>query len=325
MRSMYTVGADLGATKLAMALMRDDGEILRETWVPHQIRTHEDLMATFDLASEALLMHPYLHSGEIRAVGVSCAGWINEERTVLMGSAILGLDSVPLTEWLSTRFKGVPVVLQNDGDATLWGEYVAGAARDATSALLFTIGSGVGGSILIDGRLLHGANGFATELGHMPVAVSHGLECACGSVGCLETVAGGRSLERTAANLQATATSPWLASQPLGATAREMGKAADNGDQAALDAFKSASTALADAIAMLIPVVDPDVVVIGGSVTDGVGHLILPTVREHLNEVAFLRSRRGIPSLVKAALGPKAAMIGAADFARRFRSQRTPT
>lgn len=322
---MYTVGADLGATKLAMALIRDDGEILRETWVSHQIRTSEDLMATFDLASKALLVDSFLHSGEIRAVGVSCAGWINEERTVLMGSAILGLEGVPLTQWLSALFKGVQVVLQNDGDATLWGEYVAGAARDAKSALLFTVGSGVGGSILIDGRLLHGANGFATELGHMPVAVSYGLECACGSVGCLETVAGGRSLERTATNLQASATSPWLAAQPPGATAREMGEAADSGDQAALDAFKSASTALAEAIAMLIPVVDPDVVVIGGSVTEGVGHLLLPTVREHLNEVAFLRSRRGIPSIVRAELGPKAAMIGAADYALRVHRRRMLT
>ncbi|WP_310162946.1 ROK family protein [Arthrobacter sp. BE255] len=321
---MYTIGADLGATKLAMALVSENGEVMRETWVPHRIRTSQDLLATFELAAEALLLAPMLNSGEIRALGVSCAGWINPERTILVGSAILGLESVPLTELLSVRFPNATVVLQNDGDATLWGEYVAGAASGAKGALLFTLGSGVGGSIMVDGRLLKGANGFATELGHMPVAVPPGLECACGSIGCLETVAGGRSLERTASNLQATATSPWLAAQPLGVTAREMGEAAEIGDQAAVDAFKKAAIALADAIAMLIPVVDPDVVVIGGSVAEGVGHLVLPTVREHLNEVAFLRSRRGIPSIVQAELGPKAAVIGAADFARRVRRQRMP-
>lgn len=320
---MYTIGADLGATKLAMALVSENGEVMRETWVPHRIRTSQDLLATFELAAEALLLAPLLNAAEIHAMGVSCAGWINPERTVLVGSAILGLESVPLTELLSVRFPNTTLVLQNDGDATLWGEYVAGAARGAKSALLFTLGSGVGGSIMLDGQLLNSANGFATELGHMPVAIAHGLECACGSIGCLETVAGGRSLERTASNLQASRTSPLLAVQPPGVTAREMGEAADNGDEAAMDAFKEAAITLADAIAMLIPVLDPDVVVIAGSVTDGVGHLILPTIREHLNEVAFLHSRRGIPSIVQAELGPKAAVIGAADFARSVHHQRT--
>lgn len=311
---MYTIGADLGATKLAMALVRGDGLVIREAWVPHRIRTTQDLTETFNLAVGSLLLERYIDSGEVSAVGVASAGWIDIERKELVGSPILGLDSVPLADLLSVPFRGVPVILQNDGDATLWGEYVGGAARGAKSALLFTIGSGVGGSIITNGQLLQGANGFASELGHMPVAGSYSLRCVCGNIGCLETVAGGRSLERTAQSLQSSASSPWpKAGRPVGA--RELGEAADSGNPAALRELHKAANAIADAVAMLIPVLDPDVVIIGGSVADGIGHLLLPAMSERLEDVAFLRARRGIPRIVRAELGPKAAVLGAADFA----------
>jgi glucokinase len=320
---MFTIGADLGASKLSLILTDSRGKILRHAWVPHTIRGVTDILDTFDIAAHALQLKPLIDEGLIRALGVSCAGWVSPDQSTLIASAILGVDNVPLVDLLRSRFRGIPVVLENDGDATLWAEYVYGAARGVKNAMLFTIGTGVGGGLIIDGRLVRGAHGFGTEFGHMPVPAAAGRLCVCGNVGCLEMVAGGRSLQQTALRLRETRESEYLSHAPTDTpTARELGEAASAGDPAALLELGRAATALADAIAVLIPALDPQIVVIGGSVTQGIGHWLLPAIEKRLETIAFLRQRRGIPPIVPAQLGALAAVRGAADFAMRAVSVR---
>lgn len=314
---MLTVGVDLGATKLAMVLTDDDDRIVRHTWVPHSIATVDDLLATLKEAAEALLLNPLLDAGYIAAIGVACAGWVSADQTTLLGSAILGIADVPLVELIQSHY-GVPVFLENDGNATLWAEQVHGAAQGAHSPVLFTIGTGVGGAIIANGALIRGANGFGTEFGHMAVPGAAKRPCVCGDTGCLETIAGGRSLQTIATELRSSGASPYLQQLHTATpTARELGLAADSGDAAAIAVLTHAAEGIADAIAALIPVLDPDLIVIGGSVTQGIGAQLLPRITQRLGVIGFLRARRGTPPIVQAALGASAAVIGAADIGRR--------
>lgn len=314
---MLTVGADLGATKLAMVLTDDDHRIIRHTWVPHSITTVDDLLATFKQAADALLLAPLFDAGNIAAIGVACAGWVSADRKSLLGSAIIGIADVPLVDLIQSHY-GVPVFLENDGNATLWAEQVHGAAKNTLSPVLFTIGTGVGGASIANGALIRGAKGFATEFGHMAVPGAARRPCVCGDTGCLETIAGGRSLQTIATELRSSGASPYLQGLHTATpTARELGLAAASGDTAAIAALTRAAEGIADAIAALIPVLDPDLIVIGGSVTQGIGAHLLPTVTQRLGAVGFLRARRGTPPIAQAALGASAAVIGAADIGRR--------
>jgi glucokinase len=232
------------------------------------------------------------------AVGAAVAGWLTGDRERLIWGANLGARDEPVRAELSRRL-GLPVWVDNDGNATARAEYRAGAAGGWKSLVLFTLGTGVGGGIVIGGQPLVGAFGVAGELGHMTVDEG-GAVCVCGGRGCLELVA----------------SAPGIARAGRAATSAEVVAAARAGDAVAAAALEAAGRALGRAAAQLVPIVDPDMVLLGGSVAHAGSDYLLPAARAVLEDQRPLAAVLRPPPVGLGRLGPEAGALGAADLAR---------
>ena len=210
--------------------------------------------------------------------------------------------------------------MDNDANATAWAELRFGAAQGRRDVLCITLGTGIGGALVIDGLVFRGANGLAGEFGHMQV-VPGGRRCECGNRGCWEQYSSGNALVREARELVHT-------ESPLAARLRELvggdadlisgatvTRAAREGDPAAEEILRAVGTWLGTGLAGLVAGFDPELVVIGGGVSEA-GDLLLEPAREALARNLTGRGHRPVPPVVAARLGPSAGMIGAADLAR---------
>ncbi|MDQ1721615.1 MAG: glucokinase, partial [Pseudonocardiales bacterium] len=216
---------------------------------------------------------------------------------------------------------GVPVVVENDANAAAWAEYRFGAARDARVAVMVTLGTGIGGGLVVSGVLYRGAYGVGCEYGHMSV-VPDGRRCACGNRGCWEMYASGTALARDARELAAIS--------PVGAhrlmalangdpdqlTGPLVTSAAREGDPAAVEIYTAMGRWLGRGLANLAAVIDPTVFVIGGGVSEA-GDLLLGPARQAFGESLTGRGFRPAADILLAELGPEAGLVGAADLARR--------
>ena len=212
-----------------------------------------------------------------------------------------------------------PVVIDNDANAAAWGEYRYGAGRGAEHMLLVTVGTGIGGGVVIGGRLLRGAHGFAAEIGHVRV-VPDGRACGCGNRGCWEMYASGRALTRAARSLLRSGT-PFAAGlrSACGGDADALrGEAvtelALGGDLASIEMLEDVGTWLGTGTAQLVAVLDPEMVVVGGGVV-AAGDLLLGPARHALGRATTARGHRPAVRMVAADLGNDAGMIGAAALA----------
>ena len=216
---------------------------------------------------------------------------------------------------------GLPVVIENDANAAAWGEAKFGAGKNQDHVMLLTIGTGIGGGLVINGNLHRGAFGVAAEFGHVRV-VPEGHLCGCGARGCFEQYASGNALLRHAR--EAIAASPELARNLLsrgdgsvnGLTGAAITDAARDGDPVALAAFNTTAQWLGAGIATLSVVLDPRFVIIGGGVIDA-GDILLKPTREAVARYMPFAGKHPYPEIIPAALGNKAGLIGVSDLARR--------
>ena len=308
------VGIDIGGTKIAGGVVDERGTILA-TARRESPATDTDAIErnVEDLVAELRAGH------EVVAVGVGAAGFVDSKRSTVMFAPNLAWRDEPLRSDLEKRID-LPVVIENDANAAAWGEFTFGAGEDVEDTLLVTVGTGVGGGIVLNGQLHRGAFGVAAEIGHMRV-VPDGRICGCGNRGCWEQYASGTALVRETRELAREGS---LIARSLvdraGGVDRIDGplitEAARAGDYFAQEQLASLGKWLGEGIASLTAVLDPAVVVIGGGVSEA-GDLLLDPVRAHFK--ANLTGRHYRPELeVRAALlGNKAGMIGAADLARR--------
>src|SRR5690242_5074489 len=215
----------------------------------------------------------------------------------------------------------LPVVIENDANAAAWGEFRYGAAHDADDLLLVTVGTGVGGGLVLDGEVYRGANGVGAEIGHMRV-VPNGILCGCGKHGCFEQYASGSALVREA---RALAISGAMIAQGMlrraggdlkGITGPLITEAAQAGDAGAVQQLAEVGRWLGEGIASLVEIIDPEVVVVGGGVSEA-GDLLLEPTRSAFAGQLVGRGFRPIPEIRKALLGNHAGLIGAADLSRR--------
>ena len=257
---------------------------------------------------------------EITGVGIGAAGFVDSSRSTVLFAPNLAWRDEPLRKDLEALI-GLPVVVENDANAAAWGEFTFGAGEDVADTLLVTVGTGVGGGIVLNGQLHRGAFGVAAEIGHMRV-VPDGILCGCGNRGCWEKYASGTALVREArdqarqGSLIARSLLDRAGGDVEAITGPLITEAARDGDSFAREQLASLGKWLGEGIASLTAVLDPAVVVIGGGVSEA-GDLLLDPVRAHFR--ANLTGRHYRPELeVRAALlGNKAGMIGAADLARR--------
>jgi glucokinase len=293
------VGVDVGGTKVLAVRVSATAEVEAVATRPMPGRTAaiEEVEAAIEAAARDVYgAHPPA------GLGISAAGLVDADGERFLFGAHLPWRDAPVRKALAER-TGLPVVLDNDANCAAHAELVAGAARGVRSALLITIGTGIGGAILLDGRVVRGAHGLAGEFGHMQV-VPGGLACECGLHGCWEQYCSGRALER----VTRVALGRHLDGPEVTALARA-------GDEVALNAFGSIGTWLGVGAAGLVSAFDPERVVVGGGVS-AVGDLLLGPARRALTESLQGTAYRAVPDLVPAELGPEAGAIGAALLAR---------
>ena len=211
----------------------------------------------------------------------------------------------------------VPVVLDNDANCAAVAEWAYGAARSTESAVMVTLGTGIGGAIMLNGRVLRGVNGMAGEFGHMQV-VPGGLACECGRSGCWEQYSSGNALVRHVRDRidrEESSLEDRCAGDPMAITGPMVTEAARAGDRLALNAFAIVGEWLGVGLANLVAALDPDRIVIGGGVVDA-GDLLLEPARITLARSLVGAEHRSVPEIVAAQLGPAAGMVGAAAMAR---------
>lgn len=311
---MYSIGIDIGGTKIAGALVDANGVIARETKVKSPIDDSEKMVnAIVGLIEE-------LSTGEqVLGVGVAAAGFLSADREILYHAPnISSWRNEPLKSRISERIK-FPVLLENDANAAGWAEFEFGAARKYSSMVMLTIGTGVGGGIVTNGQLLTGGFGIAGELGHA-LLVPDGKVCGCGLKGCLEVYASGTALLLAAKELAATDPNGRLAQlkkERGGLHGEEVYQAITEGDPGAVRLIRDLGHHLGRAIGQIfVPVLDPEVVVIGGGVSN-LDNILLDPIRETYLAAYPGKGFRPELEIVKAHFLNQAGLIGAADLARK--------
>lgn len=309
------IGLDIGGTKIVAALVDRDGAILVErrveTPVDGERRTAELIALVDGLCKE--------HDLHTTTVGVGAAGLVDLDGVVRYAPNLDWRD-YPLRRLLESEL-GLPVRVENDAAAAAWGEYVVGAGRDAAGgALMLTVGTGVGGGLVTEGRLARGAHGLAAEFGHIIIAEG-GPRCPCGNRGCLEALSSGTAIGRAAREAVAARTLPegsvLYDVDDLSGT--DVTVAAQAGDAGAHAVLTEAGRWLGVGIASLVNSLDPEVVIVGGGVIDA-GALLLEPATEAYHERLVAREHRSVPPVVAASLGDHAGVIGAALLGAGARS-----
>ena len=308
----HAIGLDIGGTKIAAGVVTAAGVVLDRTQVPtppaDQAAT---LAAMVELVDQLRARHP-----AVAAIGVGAAGLVEWPRGRLRWAPHNAYRQLELRRLLHER-TGLPTIVDNDANAAAWAEARFGAGAGSDDLVLVTVGTGIGGGLVLDGHLYHGEHGFAGELGHLIVDPDGDL-CACGNHGCLEAMASGSTLGRL--GQEAAAADPGgrlaaLAAEAGGLVSGEVVfAAATEGDKAALALFERIGHWLGVGIASLVTIFDPDLVVVGGGVA-ATGELLLAPARASFERYVHARTHRDLPPVVPTRLGPDAGLVGAATLA----------
>jgi glucokinase len=304
------IGIDVGGTKVLGLLVGEDGRSLAEEVVATPA---EDVDATMDTI--------YRVAGALReradpaGVGIGAAGMVDWHAGVMKSAPNLAWTEVPIRDLVAER-TGLPCVVDNDANAATWGEYRFGAGKEYRHLLMVTVGTGIGGGIVVDGSLLRGAHGFAAEIGHF-IVEPNGPWCGCGNRGCWEQVASGQALDRLAREVVEQRPDSLIAS--LGSEAPpprgvHISEAAGRGDRTAVAILEQVGRRLGEGIAGLVNVLDPEAVVLGGGVSE-IGDLVLEPARKAFTGAVEAPEDRPQVPLVPARLGNRAGAIGAAALA----------
>lgn len=284
-------GIDLGGTQIRVALARSDGRLVES------VKTRTHLLPTAEaMVSWAATEIDRLRGREkVRSITIAAPGPIDLKRGVLVNPPNLPWQNVPLVALMS-RATGAKVHLANDADMAGLGEFHHGAGRGTRNMVYITWSTGVGGGLIVDGKLHRGAHGTAGEIGHMIIDPNGPLD-ACGQYGCVEAFCGGKAL-----------------ASELGAPAEQLFDRAADGDTRAVARVRDAATHMGLALINLSNIIDPELIVMGGGVTRS-WRQVAPVLTRVLRSSPFIKARRR-PSLRRARLGDRAGQVGAVEWAR---------
>jgi len=308
-------GVDVGGTKILGGVVDHDGNIIEDHRVESPAKSPEAIEAAIvEVVQELKTKHP------IECVGIGAAGYIDKNRSTVLFAPNIAWRDVPLKERLEKVLE-LPVVIENDANAAAWGEFEYGAGAEVDNMMLVTVGTGVGGGLVLEGDLYRGAFGVGAEIGHMRV-VPNGHLCGCGNRGCWEQYASGSALVRNVRD--AARGGSLLAREVLDRAEGDLAKikgpqiteAARDGDAFAIEALTDLGIWLGEGIASIAAVLDPAVVAIGGGVAEAEDLLLGPARRAFEAQLTG-RGHRPMLDIRKATLGNEAGLIGAADLARK--------
>jgi glucokinase len=311
---VLTIGLDVGGTKVAAGVVDDRGRIVeklkRSTPAADPERTAQVIAAVI---TELSGRRP------VAAVGLGAAGFVNESRTSVMFAPNLAWRDEPLRKRVEDLV-GLPVIMENDANAGIWAELTFGSAQGFRDVVLLAVGTGIGGGIVLDGKLYRGRWGMAGEPGHYRV-VPDGRLCGCGNRGCLEQYASGSALVAEAREFAVRRPAGAIrllqlgGGSPEGIDGPQVTQAAREGDPAALRCFQTVGSWLGQGLADLAAILDPGCFVIGGGVSEA-GDLLIGPARATFERALTGRGYRDFADIRLAHFGADAGLVGAADLAR---------
>ncbi len=293
MGASSAIGVDLGGTKILAGVVEREGVVQRRESRLTPVSSQAELLAALDEVVEGLL------DDDVAALGFGIPSTIDQRSGRAVASIHIPLADLDFRDRMADRF-GLPVGIDNDGNAAAIGEWRLGAGRGASNIVLLTLGTGVGGGLILDGRPFRGSIGAGAELGHM--VLDYGGDACGGSCtgnGHFEVFAAGSSADKAAEERFGA-----------GADARRLVSAAEDGDQGAIDDLAELGHRLGAGIASLVNIFNPELVIVGGGFAEA-GDLIFAPAKETL-AVEGLRPARDLVRIVPAELGPEAGMVGAA-------------
>ncbi|HUT23317.1 MAG TPA: ROK family protein [Sumerlaeia bacterium] len=318
MSETHYLGVDLGGTRIKAAVAGGDGRIAAEERAPTESQEGPDSVIA-RIAALARLTGEKA-GVEVESMGIGLPGTLDIPNgvTLYMPNFPTHWQNVPVRDKLE-KLLDWPVYLLNDVRTATLGELDFGCGKSAPTLIFMALGTGVGGGVVIDGRLRLGKLGSAGELGHIVVQPYGGLPCGCGGQGCLETVASGPALCGEGVRLLLSGLAPKLfdivEGNPAGVTAETMGEAARAGDQRVLMAIERMGHFLGLAVTDLVVAIHPELVVIGGGVA-GLGDMLFNAIRKTLRKKVGIFSTDDI-RIEPSALGDRAGVLGAVALAKR--------
>lgn len=309
-----TIGIDLGGTKIAAGLVDEAGQVLAEVVKPTPSLSADAVIQVIVQTCKELM-----NESKVKAVCVAVPGFVDAGRSRLLFTPNLPMSDEPLRAKIENEL-GIPVMVENDANAAAWGEVRFGAAQNRRNAIMLTVGTGLGGGLVVDGRLVRGAFGVAAEVGHI-TQVPNGMQCGCGLRGCWEQYASGSALVRIGRRLAAEQRADaklLLAlgdSTPEGVQGSHITQAAEQGCPVSIAAFNEVGDSLGRGMASLSALLDPEIFVIGGGVSAAGDLLLKPAIAAYEANLTAAKYRP-VPIISIATLGNSAGLVGAADLAR---------
>lgn len=314
---MHAIGVDIGGTKIAAGVVDEQGKILAQT----RVATVADDPASID-ASIAAVCKELAGSFEISAIGLAAAGFCSPDRTSVQFAPNINWRDYPIAKNVRDLLGvDIPIVVENDANAAGWAEFQFGAAREVSNMLTLTVGTGLGGAIVIGNQLVRGGYGVGGEVGHMRV-VPNGHACGCGHDGCWEQYSSGSALVREARStaIKEPARAAELISRAGGDIHAINGPlitaAAQEGNELAIALLAELGRWIGEGAASVAALLDPEIVVLGGGVA-AAGDLLLVPAQEAFLEALPARGHRAEATFAIAQMGNEAGIVGAADLARR--------
>ena len=322
--SYFAIGVDLGGTNLRIAAVEETGRILQTITTGTEVARGRDRVINEMCDAIRVLANKFLNTGTLTGVGLGIPGIIDMDSGMLRESPNLpGWHNYPVREEIEGRLRA-RVILENDANAAALGEVWMGAARDVESMCMFTLGTGVGGGIVLDGKIWHGMTGMAGELGHITVE-PNGVLCGCGNRGCVEQYASASAIKRMAMEAISSGNAPKLAkalTRDSELTAKQVFDLAMAGDQPAQAIFDKVGEALGVVVAGCINALNLPMYVIGGGVSSG-WDAFSPALMKTVQQRSFIFSattkfdphagKAPKPTVItRALLGGDAGLLGAA-------------
>ncbi|MCL2037220.1 MAG: ROK family protein [Oscillospiraceae bacterium] len=309
----YLIGIDIGGTNIACGIVDEQGVILHKQSIKTESeKGFEAVVANIAAVVREIMELKSLKKNQIKWIGVGCPGACNTDSGVLEVSNNLKWHNVPLRAELE-KLTGIKTFIDNDANAAAYGEFVAGAAKGTNSAIVITLGTGVGSGIIIDKKLLYGTNFAAGELGHT-VIEAEGVPCNCGRIGCFEAYSSATGLirmTREAMELDKDSLMHEIAEKSGKVGARTAWLAAKEGDRSGEETVDKYIRYLACGITNVINTFQPDIVCIGGGVCNEGDNLLLP-LKELVSKQVFSRNSAKNSEIAICSLGNDAGIIGAA-------------
>ena len=316
-QGLPVLAIDLGGTKIIAALISNKGQVLaREYHLTLADEGPRSVIKRILSAIDHLLGLRNIDPSQLDSISIAAAGAINPEKGLVTSSPNLpGWNNVPLRDTIRRKYK-VNTFLINDANAAALGEHHFGAGKGVNNLVLLALGTGIGGGIIINGKLYSGSHGSAGEIGHMTIDIN-GPRCNCGNIGCLEVLASGTAVAKEAVRRirqgERSSLTEIVEGKIENITAEKVSIAAQGGDSLASEVISSAAFYLGVGMVNLVNIFNPEMIIVGGGMAK-MGDLLLNPAKQIVRERAFQSSAQAV-RIVPAQLGDDAGVLGAAVFA----------